>query len=306
MRFLKANIISILRSRGFTPQDLGNEIRICCPFHPYTIGKPDIHPSLDIYHDGTKANCWSCPWSGSWVDIAKFLGVDPGESMHDTGAVEEAFDNMRKEQEKRDRRILLPAEVEPWEGTWRNLSNTFLSPIAYGWFDSRFRVERILFPDYQADGLKWVAGVVHEADRKRLGRHGKWVNAAGMDASTCFFGEDHIKSTGTVIVEGPYDALRLRSYGIPSVALLGTNNWGWAKAERLGLLGIEMVVALTDGDKPGRKCNKEIKHIGKKYFDVRSLKIPWGKDPGNISEKMVLAIKHKLKKLGWRLGNDLA
>jgi hypothetical protein len=272
-------------------------------FHPDRIGRPDgSKDSLSLHFDGSKAQCWSCGWTGSWKGIAAYLGIDVGKPVYDTSGVTYDFNEIREQRKKRARKdkgiTPVPGSVQAWEGHWRKLPSSFLEPIAYYWFDDRSRVDRILFPDYQHDGTIWVAGAVHERDRKRLSA--KWRNADGNWAAQRFFGEQAVRDhTRVALVEGPHDALRLRYHGIPTLALLGTNNWNESKAKRLAYLGIEEIVVLTDGDKPGRKCNQRIREVAAQYFYSWSIKVPWNYDPGNIPLRLIHAIRRKLTDRGW-------
>jgi len=305
MRYDKSTIITALHGCGVVFKDKGRNIEMECMFHPEMLGRSDgSKDSLALLYDGSKAHCWSCGWRGSWRGIAASLGIDVGKPTYDTSDVEFDFNDI---DEQRRRKIegdsgieAVPNDVTVWSGDWRGLPSAFLEPIAYSWYDSGYRVDRILFPDYQHDGVIWVAGAAHDEDREQLGNQGKWRNAKGTWARSRFFGEQAIRDHARVaVVEGPHDALRLRYHGIPTVAILGTQNWNKKKAKRLALLGVEELVILTDGDKPGRRCNREIREVGSDYFYTWSIKIPWGHDPGNITLGTINAIRRKLTSKGW-------
>jgi len=288
------HIISVLSTTGVVFTQKGNEIKMECMFHPDRVGRPDrSQNSLQLRCDGAKAHCWSCHWKGSWIGIARALGVDPGKRAYDTGGVERTYDEVFVEDAAE---IVLPTDLLPWKGSWRELPFEFLNNICYAWYDPDYRVDRILFPDIQHDGLIWVAGCARTSDGKRLGNNGKYRNAKGHFAAKKFFGEGAITASGTdvvALVEGPYDALRFRYYGIPTLALLGTANWNDDKAKRLARLGVETVYSVMDGDPPGRKCARAIKHIGKDYFSIQQIKLPNETDPGDIPVKLI----NRLRKL---------
>lgn len=119
-----------------------------------------------------------------------------------------------------------------------------------------------------------------------------------------------------VVVEGPRDALRLLSLGIPAVSMLGTHSWTDLKSRMLELCGVERVVLMLDGDPAGRNATRFLK-TGKRtptsepsitplpnQFKVRTVKlwnleVPEGDekpDPGNLDESTLLEILNPLLK----------
>ena len=64
-------------------------------------------------------------------------------------------------------------------------------------------------------------------------RRGKWVIPRGLPKSTLLYGWHHMcAATQVVVVEGPWEVLRLHQLGVPAVALLGVH----ASPEQLRLL----------------------------------------------------------------------
>ena len=264
-------------------------------FHPETIGKPDYSKnSLQVTHDGAKAHCWSCDWHGSWKKVAKKLNVDPGAISYDSAGAGDALKSSLKEEQVSS----VPPDVTPWRGNWRKLHKSFLEPLAYSW-RCWFKNDRILFPDYQQDGVIWVAGLANPEDRKDKSNR-KWLNAPGMLSVNHMFGEQLIENAPRVaIVEGPYDALRLHYHGIPAIASLGTSAWTEKKAKRVVGIGVEEAVVIADGDKAGRKFNRFVKQTLSAYIHTWSIKLPEDQDPGNVPIATLRTIRNILLKKGW-------
>jgi Toprim-like len=129
------------------------------------------------------------------------------------------------------------------------------------------------------------------------------------------------ESKSIVLVEGPRDALRLCSLGIPCVAILGTHSWSDRKTAILSNVGVERVVSCFDGDLAGKIATRLIVHgervledgtVSKtagfeplsSAFDIKEVKL-WNipipenhlenkLDPGNIPINLVEKIKKLL------------
>jgi hypothetical protein len=122
--------------------------------------------------------------------------------------------------------------------------------------------------------------------------------------------------SSVVLVEGPRDALRLLSYGIPCMAILGTHSWSDKKSGLLEAAGVDRIITCFDGDEAGKIATNLIvygKTVNKavrpnftpleNLFTVKAVKL-WnlpipkdfaeGKfDPGNLPDSYL----QKLKKL---------
>jgi len=85
--------------------------------------------------------------------------------------------------------------------------------------------------------------------RLQPGDRGKWVLPRGLPKSTLLYGWHHMcAATQVVVVEGPWEVLRLHQLGIPAVALLGVH----ASHEQLRLLRTMRCRVMLDGDSAGR------------------------------------------------------
>jgi DNA primase len=98
-----------------------------------------------------------------------------------------------------------------------------------------------------------------------------------------------------VIVEGPYDALKLYEAGIPAVAILGTNNWTDVKVSILIGLGLSAIVVMMDNDKSGWDAQPRIINSLKHSVKTIGLSLPASvKDPGGMSPRQLDWLKNKL------------
>lgn len=220
----------------------------------------------------------------------------------------------------------LPKSV-PWEhGDWRGLSEAFLqgrgalhvidsgeSKKASGG-RSFVKVPRLVLPIYhepdRQDIRAWVAEAINAEHRS--GPNAVSPKCRDMPstlrqgwAESSLFGLDTAlaKSRDTlVLVEGPYDQMRLDDLGFPAAAILGTGKWRRVprgklngKASAVVEKGFSRVVTFTDGDEPGDECARMIEEQLGTYVEVTRVRPPEGKDPGNCPESTLV----RLAKIVW-------
>ena len=103
-----------------------------------------------------------------------------------------------------------------------------------------------------------------------------------------------------VIVEGPRDALRLLSNGIPACAILGTQNFTQTKAMYLTGLGVDEILIMPDNDRAGKHMRdlvrREVGNLCKtKYLALPREKGKDGKviklDPDNAPKEIIREVK---------------
>ncbi|GAF80513.1 unnamed protein product, partial [marine sediment metagenome] len=91
-----------------------------------------------------------------------------------------------------------------------------------------------------------------------------------------------LRRKALVLVEGPFDALRLINYNIPALSILGTGNF---HKENMGYFtntcNGKIIIAM-DNDKAGRKARYEIAPQLQEMFDVEHFTCPEGDDPGGM------------------------
>lgn len=299
----EAHITSELSRGGFDWIDGRKNIKINCPF-PHD-GKPDSGHNLEILKNGRKAHCWVCDWKGSWNKLARETGLsefnadeDLSETYTKKAASSDVFASLLQEINSLvdDVDPGLPEPLTRWsQPVWRGLHRKFMRRFpAYLWNQEvsltndqgrvykTFQVDRILWPYYQYDRL--VGYVGRRLDR---GDKIKYYRAPWCEAKKCFFPFDYVReyfpnTKVVVLVEGEVDALRLLQAKVPTLSILGSNNWSEVKRDLLVGLGVRKVFLLMDPDAAGRKAEKTIKESLKGYIaNVEILRLDDG-DPGDM------------------------
>jgi len=187
-----------------------------------------------------------------------------------------------EEEEKQER---LKFKELPRGKIWREIKTNFLISIgakfAFKYLEDyqRWSSKFIWLPVYVGGDLK---GYIKARLRKDptgkmpsyLNKKGPWSKRTGLfpfDSAINLMNE--LDSSTMVLVEGPRDALRLLSYGIPCMALLGTTSWTMFKPELLELHGVKRVIVMMDGDDAGIKASKLIIPDLKKLLEVKRIKL---------------------------------
>lgn len=298
-----------------TVVDKGKDYLIICPFHP------DTSPSCGVDKYRGFFKCFACNAGGHWNKLAAKLGMEKlawQKSKATDSSVEELRDGMSRALMKagvQDPSRMLKVKhrplVAPWPTgrIWRGLSGEFLSGrigcILVN--DLRNNVERIGLPVRQATGelLGYTCRAIDPADAEP-----KYIPLAAdrtgwrdkeLPAGDSLFLVDKALTEGwdrLVVVEGPYDALKLYAGGVPAVAILGTNNWTATKVGILTGLGLSAVAVMMDNDNSGWDAQPRV--IGSLKHSVKTVGLalpPSVKDPGGLSKKQVAWVKNRLDSL---------
>lgn len=277
----------------------GKDFLIVCPFHD------DHSPScgVDRWHGYFK--CHSCGASGGWNKLAAALDLEKVDRTKDTvkvrtsRALERA--GVRIKQAPKSRPL-----VEPWSKTkaWRSLNGEFLADLgAVHVIDLLHSVLRIGLPVRTTDGslLGYTCRALdpENAEPKytplaanRLSWQEKELptkkvlflidKAVQLDWE-CFF-----------LVEGPYDALRLWSRGVPAIATLGARNWSDTKASMLLSLSPKTIFVMMDNDDTGIDAQATIIRQLRSSVRTIGMNLPC-KDPGALSDNQVSWLAARMK-----------
>ena len=279
----------------------GHDIAIVCPFRSHSEPKPSCMVHLSGHKTGVGVyHCWKCDESGPWSKLAEALGLETGESyvpQNPFNAKHRALKQMQADAEQQARsqfRKHMPSGCVPWEhGEFRGLSEEFLTKVgAKRYYDDKSECHRIVFP--VKDKKNVVLGSV--ARRTDKGTFMPWLNAPGPWAHRALF-PLHIMERPldtVVLVEGPFDALRLCNVGIPTLSILGTSNWSLAKLATLEGMAVKKLIICMDGDKAGRDAERHIFEDTNKAIKRKRFRLPIqnpGIDPGNMSEELVEALR---------------
>jgi len=278
-----------------------NDLVIVCPFHA------DSNPSCSVHISGHKMpvgtyHCWSCGAKGPWARLAEQLGLDAGEGYipeNPFRAKRRAIQERIKSDTEFGRDQLhnhMPLGSQPWEhGPFRGISEEFLIRLnSERWYDDKNQCYRIVFPVTNSNGVI-VGSVARRTDKeKRM----PWLNSPGSWARKVLFPLSIIPRplTTVVLVEGPFDAIRLNYLGIPTLSILGTQNWSSQKISILEARKVKKVVICMDGDKAGRIAEYKIfKSLEDTKIKRKRFRLPIDMhspiDPGNMDEEKIEALR---------------
>jgi DNA primase len=147
---------------------------------------------------------------------------------------------------------------------------------------------RIIFPVRDENGsLVGWSGRLACDDEVKIKRFNKWQHKLDFDKGFVLFNFDKAKeyikeSKDLIICEGPWDCIRLWSYGITNaVAVMGSA----LTPEQLSIAvsSALKVGVMLDADGAGQSGANRICEQLKPYVDVYTYNLPLGKDPDNLS-----------------------
>jgi len=267
-------------------------IAIRCPFHN------ERTPSCGVNLDPSKTavgvfNCFGCGEKGGWNILAEKIGA---ELIEEESIAEQdpfyALTGTLKTLEVSKNEISLPKGCEEWKGKWRGIGEKLL--IAMGakkWWDRQSNIYRMIIPvEFNGRLNGWVASYIEEKiEPGHRNMDGTWVKTTWYGYSESDLVQkiwSKYNHKCVAIVEGPGDCLRCLFYRIPTLALLGTNNWSEEKLNALVSLGVENVVLFLDNDEAGKKARNVIYPQIKNIFNTKVVRYEVsdkGVDPGNCS-----------------------
>jgi hypothetical protein len=319
-----------------------------CPFHM------ERTPSLRIKHSSYALKtgsykCFGCAKYGGWNELADALNLERFESKgefpdgklpefkserYDQNLLAEfnegVEDTPKKERLEffslRDQDAVARSGLT--DNEWRGYSLDFLR--------KKIKAKLVLKNDYRwylylpvrvsGKEVGHIKAQIHKPKDKGIPSYinasGPWSLTSGLfplDYAHELMEEKGLSSI--VLVEGPRDALRLCSLGVPCVAILGTHSWSDRKTAILSYVGVDRVISCFDGDLAGKTASRLIVH-GERVledksvvkvsgfepintaFDVKEVKL-WNMpipedhiedklDPGNIPMSIVKKIKKLL------------
>lgn len=289
-------VTEALRVFGGSQKSSGDSRFICCPFPEH--GGTDHTPSLGIYMrvDGklpfSTFHCFGCGTKGTWNRLAAVIGAPMIKEWQKSAVVSEAIVTPEIEQQllgesgmtfKSVLKIMGCEEAQRWPKhlQWRGLDGKLIYAVGgHIVEDSRNDGIGLLFPIKIGGKVRGGVRAVFEKRGKQLGyinmKGDSWAKDFGlfpfMYAQKIITDHDY---NFCVLVEGPRDALRLCSLGIPAIAILGATSMSKTKAQFITALGIDTVYAITDNDGGGDTCWKTIRTFVKRdSVELRRLKLP--------------------------------
>ena len=115
-----------------------------------------------------------------------------------------------------------------------------------------------------------------------VAHHGKWKFPAGLPKRTLLYNLHRVRplaGRAIVLVEGPWDVLRLAQVGVPAVALLGVHLSD--EQERL-LAEADTVIVMLDGDPAGRMAAHE---AARRIEGAQNVELSDGCDPADLEDR---------------------
>lgn len=109
---------------------------------------------------------------------------------------------------------------------------------------------------------------------------GKWVAPRALPKSQLLYGWHRQPRPGPlIVVEGPWDAMRLDQLGLGAVALLGLT----ASRPQLHLLSTRSCLVLLDGDDAGRRAADRLAQD----LQAPAIDLPDGADPADLTDSQL-------------------
>lgn len=161
-----------------------------------------------------------------------------------------------------------------------------LAKYGVGWTSSGKYYNRVILP-VRCAGINAWTGRDATDEWKSNPKRPKYTNPPGEWAAQAFFGWDQANTDGAdlVIVEGPFDVMRLNDHGINAIGLLGMEQHDLRKMSLLFELprGTSITV-LLDPEVKRQYIDATIDKIPRRH-KVYLGRLPLGVDPGNSTRE---------------------
>lgn len=270
-----------------------DNILITCPMHK---GGKERHPSCNVLADPNVedleagfAHCWSCGYNAPFPQLIADL-FDQDLTFGEEWLVER-FGDVLVNQE-----VILPEIIidQPKQVKKEFLDESILTQYdyyhPYMWqrkltqeVVDRFRVgydktrNAITFPVYD-EKHRLVMVTARSVNTKRF-----WIPENVDKPVYLLYDLLERKSDTAFVCESQLNALTLRTYNYPSIALFGTGSDKQYKILRKS--GIRNYILCFDGDEAGRKgALRFIKNMPKDVF-ITDIRLPAGKDVNDLTKE---------------------
>jgi 5S rRNA maturation endonuclease (ribonuclease M5) len=286
----------------------GDTMMVQCPFHSDRSPSCGVYTAVGMEIPLGYFNCFGCGEKGPWNNFAAALGLQTIASWQ---MVEGEGSNLAKRYKKNEEKLLsldrktLRSLMEsignapyfPWshKTEWRGYTGRLIKDCGGQYLIESWKEEThnlmCFFPI--AIGKKHYGGIRAYMKKPAGGlsyvnTKGDWVKSYGLFPYNLVAGMiKRYELHYLVFTEGPRDALRLISAGIPTMSILGGHNFNEEKLRLVIRLGVEKIFILSDNDKAGKGMRKLIKNICKESgIEVAALRLPEEYDSKNNLIKM--------------------
>lgn len=254
---------------------------IMCPYHH------EKTPSFRIFHGATTKNpigvCYGCGKKVTWNELAPVIGLKafahqkPKDEFLNLSFLPSDSDFSTQEQKEKIRFSKLPRDKK-----WRGISTNLLIELGakkcevchpeHGWLKPKLYLPVIIRGKER--GYIKARFRKHAEYPSYINSTGQWSKTHGLfPYDTAVKLMRKLKTKTIVLVEGPRDALRLISEGIPAMCILGTQSWTATKTKVLELSGCTQVILMMDGDCAGIAATKKLRKELKSMFDLKIVKL---------------------------------
>jgi DNA primase len=289
------NILDALQVKGLEARQSStdkDEYVMCCVFCPDKVGEEDFKFKLGFNIKSGDAHCFRCSWGVRRFGV-KVLAqkIDMVEVIDDFGEIEQ------KEEEKAPDTVDLPEDFELLypkpDDEWglrayrylrkRDVKKWQIKKHKIGYSITGRYAFRIVLPVYWGKKLKGLVG------RSFADQDPRYLNTPGMK---CIYGIPRAKEHKVaVLVEGSFDRFSIERalgpYNHADIgALLGHSLTDFQLKQ---LKGYEELILWPDGDTAGIKGAIKVADQVKGDFTVRMVTPVMEYDPGELSDKQLLA-----------------
>lgn len=271
-------------------------VRITCPFHKDGLEK---NPSCGIYVGngditwGT-THCFTCGYKGPlWEVIASCLDISPQrakkwlcdnftESVKDNRLTVELDAPIQLTTIKKKETYLKESMLDDFQSWHPYMEKRKLSKEVCEKFQIKYdpQTECIVFPVRDIKGrLKFLT--------RRSVNSKQFIIDKGVEKEVYLL-YNSLDERELYICESQINALTLRSWGYPAVALLGTGtDYQYAQLKKSGAIKFNLCL---DGDDAGRRGTQRfIQNFPKSFITV--IKIPEGKDVNDLTKEQFESLK---------------
>ena len=311
-----ANFNDVLNHYNIKPKGDGEEVRCKCPFHD------DNEPSMSINLDKKVFACHaaSCGDKGNILDFVSKMedfdlrsaAAELADICGSTLAPAKKPPRSKKTRAKSDKKpardlatkkkrstkrdpapeakgvneplgFSLTLDPDHEYGSTRSLSPAVISQLEMGYCNRGLMKGRWCAPVHNAEGdcIAYYGRYASEEIPEDIPKH---LLPKGFKKNAVLYNLHRLagQTDEMVLVEGVFDAARLHGLAMPAVGLFGTS----ISDEQIALLhehGIKRVTVMLDAGFT-KKAERKLVLLLSRWFYVRSVVLPVGKDPANVDE----------------------